>query len=78
MPESETPLGKYMYCIICSSEPRQFTTRGIGERGDIVHTVPFMNLAAVVSDSPTVEYESSRRNIQPFVAASSLAFSTAS
>jgi hypothetical protein len=63
MPESETPLGKYMYCIICSSEPRQFTTRGIGERGDIVHTVPFMNLAAVVSDSPIVEYESSRRNM---------------
>lgn len=63
MPEPKTPLGKYMYCIICSSEPRQFTTRGIGERGDIVHTVPFMNLAAVVSDSPIVEYESSRRNM---------------
>lgn len=63
MPESETPLGKYMYCIIRSAEPRQFATRGIGERGDIVHTVPFMNLAAVVSDSPIVEYESSRRNM---------------
>lgn len=63
MPESETPLGKYMYCIIRSAEPRQFATRGIGERGDIVHTVPFMDLAAVVSDSPIVEYESSRRNM---------------
>ena len=63
MPEPKTPTGKYMYCIIRSPEPRQFATRGIGERGDIVHTVPFMNLAAVVSDSPIVEYESSRRNM---------------
>lgn len=63
MPEAETSEGKYMYCIIRSSEPRQFTTLGIGERGDIVHTVHFMSLAAVVSDSPVVEYESSRRNM---------------
>jgi hypothetical protein len=63
MPEPETPLGKYMYCIIRSPEPCQFTTLGIGERGDIVHTVHFMDLAAVVSDSPVIEYESSRRNM---------------
>ena len=63
MLEPETPIGKYMYCIIRSSEPRQFTTLGIGERGDIVHTVHFMSLAAVVSDSPIVEYETSRRNM---------------
>jgi hypothetical protein len=63
MPEPETPMGKYMYCIIRCSEPRQFTTLGIGERGDIVHTVHFEDLAAVVSDSPTIEYESRRRNM---------------
>jgi len=63
MPEPETPEGKYVYCIIRSLEPRQFTTLGIGERGDIVHTVHFVSLAAVVSDSPIVEYESSRRNM---------------
>jgi hypothetical protein len=63
MPEPETPEGKYMYCIIRSAEPRQFTTLGIGERGDVVHTVHFMSLAAVVSDSPVIEYESSRRNM---------------
>lgn len=61
MPESET--SKYMYCIIRSPEPREFTTRGIGERGDIVRTVHFRDLAAVVSDSPIVEYERSRRNM---------------
>ncbi|MBU0703245.1 MAG: GvpL/GvpF family gas vesicle protein [Chloroflexi bacterium] len=63
MPEAETPDGKYIYCIIRSTQPRQFTTRGIGERGDIVHTVHFVSLAAVVSDSPVVEYEGSRRNM---------------
>lgn len=63
MPESETPEGKYMYCIIRSSEPRQFATLGIGERGDVVHTVHFEDLAAVVSDSPVVDYDQSRRNM---------------
>jgi hypothetical protein len=52
-----------MYCVIRCPEPRQFTTRGIGERGDVVHTVSFMSLAAVVSDSPVIEYDSSRRNM---------------
>jgi hypothetical protein len=35
----------------------------MGERGDVVHTVHFRDLAAVVSDSPVVEYERSRRNL---------------
>lgn len=63
MPERETATGKYMYCIIRCPEPRQFATRGMGERGDIVHTVRFEDLAAVVSDSPVAEYESNRRNM---------------
>jgi len=63
MPEQETPMGKYMYCILRSTEPRQFKTRGIGELGDGVCTVGFMGLAAAVSDSPIVEYESTRRNM---------------
>lgn len=63
MSEREKSTGKYMYCIIRCPEPRQFTTRGIGERGDIVHTIPFEELSAVVSDSPIIEYESDRRNM---------------
>jgi hypothetical protein len=63
MPEEENSVGKYMYCIIRSLEPRQFANLGIGERGDVVHTVHYRNLAAVVSDSAIVEYESSRRNM---------------
>ncbi len=61
MPESGT--GKYMYCIIRCPEPHQFTNLGIGERGDVVHTVHFEDLAVVASDSPVVEYDSSRRNM---------------
>jgi len=63
MSEPEAPMGKYIYCIIRSPEPRQFTNLGIGERGDIVHAVHFRDLAAVVSDSPVVEYERTRRNM---------------
>jgi hypothetical protein len=63
MPEPKPPEGEYMYCIIRCSEPRQFTTLGIGERGDIVHTTHFKDLAVVVSDSPMIEYESRRRNM---------------
>ncbi|MBI4770537.1 MAG: GvpL/GvpF family gas vesicle protein [Chloroflexi bacterium] len=63
MPKPETPPGKYLYCIMRSPAPREFTTLGVGERGDPVHTVHFRELAAAVSDSPVVEYESSRRNM---------------
>lgn len=60
---SENAEGKYVYCIIRSSEPREFSTLGIGERGDVVHAVTHHDLAAVVSDSPIIEYENTRRNM---------------
>jgi hypothetical protein len=63
MPEAETRMGKYVYCIARCSEPHHFVNRGIGERGDAVETIHFRELAAVVSDSPVIEYESSRRNM---------------
>lgn len=61
--EPETPTGKYLYCIIRCPEPRQFSSLGIGERGDVVHTVHFKDLAVVASDSPVIQYESRRRNM---------------
>src|SRR5499426_4302235 len=63
MKDTEQAEGQYLYAIIACAEPREFTTRGIGERGDIVHTVSYRRLAAVVSNSPNVEYENSRRNM---------------
>jgi hypothetical protein len=69
MPKPDTRTGKYMYCLIRSPQFSEgapalsFTTLGMGERGDLVYTVTFMNLAVVVSDTPIVEYEESRRNM---------------
>ena len=54
---------KYLYAIIGCSEPRAFQARGIGERGDPVHTINHGRLAAVVSDSACAEYDNSRRNM---------------
>jgi hypothetical protein len=54
---------KYLYCIIHSARPCQFTTLGIGERGDIVNTVHHSGMAGVVSDTSATEYDESRRNM---------------
>lgn len=59
----DNSVGKYMYCIIRTPSPCQFSILGIGEQGDRVHTLHFRDLAAVVSDSPVMEYEPSRRNM---------------
>lgn len=63
MKENEPSEGQYLYAIVACPEPREFKTRGIGERGDVVHTINYRRIAAVVSNSPIVEYESSRRNM---------------
>lgn len=54
--------GKYIYCIIEDREERDFGPVGIGGRGDRVHSVVFEDVAAVVSDSPIVDYSISREN----------------
>jgi len=46
----------YIYGVIASGETMSFGPIGIGERGDEVHTVPYRDLAAVVSDCPAVDY----------------------
>ncbi|TCT02264.1 GvpL/GvpF family gas vesicle protein [Aquabacter spiritensis] len=55
--------GKYLYCLIDAPAPDTFASPGIGGRGDVVHTITVGRLAAVVSDSPRIEYENSRRNM---------------
>jgi hypothetical protein len=60
--------GKYFYCILRSAEPLELNTRGIGERGDKVYTINYKDIAAVVSDSPAIEYDSSRRNMMAHTA----------
>jgi hypothetical protein len=56
-------MGKYLYCIIPCQEVRNFDTIAIGSKDNVVHTVPHNGLAAVVSDSPAKQYESTRQNM---------------
>jgi hypothetical protein len=60
---NNTADGCYVYGIISAREPQHFAARGIGERGDIVYTLHAGELAAVVSASPLMEYESTRRTM---------------
>ena len=48
--------GKYIYCIINGDEGRNFGPIGIGKRGDIVSTIGFNDVSAVISSSPVTRY----------------------
>jgi len=55
---------KYLYCIIKCARKRHFSgVQAIGDRGDRVYTVVFRDLAAVVSDSPDMKYDTTRANM---------------
>ncbi len=63
--ESKAALcGKYLYCIIRCSDERIFNdVVAIGNPRIPVRTVHYDTLAAVVSDSPSEKYESTRSNL---------------
>jgi hypothetical protein len=48
--------GKYIYCIINGNEGRNFGSVGIGKRGDVVSTIGFQDISAVISSSPITQY----------------------
>jgi len=54
--------GQYIYGVIADNQKREFGPMGIGERGDVVYTLPYQNLAAIVSHSPIIKYPVSREN----------------
>src|SRR5579885_3626668 len=56
-------LGKYVYCVIRSTEPLQFGKIGIGAKPTEVRTVNFKDIAAVVSDTPLRAYDATRENV---------------
>jgi len=62
-PTADPDAPHYLYCILRGDEPLSFDTRGMGERGDAVVSVPVDGLAAVVSASPALEYDNTRRNM---------------
>lgn len=63
MIDTDVLTGKYLYAIVRCADRRVIAARGIHDRGARVYTVPYQGLAAVVSDSPCEEYDSSRRNM---------------
>jgi hypothetical protein len=55
--------GKYVYCIIQTTDPLRFGPIGIGSEPAEVHTVNFRDIAAVVSDTPLEVYDPTRENV---------------
>ncbi|HEX4960259.1 MAG TPA: GvpL/GvpF family gas vesicle protein [Thermoanaerobaculia bacterium] len=55
--------GKYVYCIIQTTDPRRFGPIGIGSDPAEVHTVSYQDIAAVVSDTPLEVYDPTRENV---------------
>jgi len=57
------PRGKYVYCVIRTAKPLEFGPIGIGPEPATVHTVPYRDLAAVVSDIPIAVLDPTRENV---------------
>jgi hypothetical protein len=55
--------GKYVYCIIESSDSLKFGPIGIGADPSEVYSVHYKNLGAVVSDAPLEVLDSTRENV---------------
>ena len=70
MPDPRDPKDQYLYvyCVIRCADDPEFTSLGMGERGDAVYTVHQGDLAAVVSDSLSDAYEARRRNMMAHTA----------
>ncbi|GHO93520.1 protein gvpF [Reticulibacter mediterranei] len=54
--------GYYLYGILASSDRQEFGPIGIGGREDVVYTLPYQDIAAIVSRSPIVKYPVTREN----------------
>lgn len=54
--------GVYVYCIIELDQVRTFGKIGIGGHGAEVYTLPYQDLAAVVSRTPLIVYDPTREN----------------
>jgi hypothetical protein len=61
--ESSPDSGKYVYCIIQTTESLRFGPIGIGSEPADVHTVSYKDIAAVVSDTPLEVYDPTRENV---------------
>jgi hypothetical protein len=66
--ERKSEEGRYIYCMIDFKEKdpeRNFGPLGIGERGDLLRSLNYKDVAAVISNSPIKKYPVSRENCLP-------------
>ena len=56
--------GKYVYCIIKTTDEREIGPIGIGDGTNRAYTVPYRDLAAVVSDTPTAAARGRRAHLR--------------
>jgi Gas vesicle synthesis protein GvpL/GvpF len=55
--------GRYVYCIIRSTQPLKFGAIGMDETWPDVYTINYKDMAAVVSDVPIAPLDSTRENV---------------
>jgi len=55
--------GNYIYCVIGADEARNFGPIGVGGKSDIVSTIGYQGIGAVISNYPTTKYELSKENL---------------
>jgi hypothetical protein len=55
--------GRYVYCIIRSTQPLKFGAIGMDEQWPEVYTINYKDMAAVVSDVPIAPLDSTRENV---------------
>jgi hypothetical protein len=60
--KSREEKGKYFYCVIPYNKEKSFGS--IGMNNEEVYTIPYRDIAAVVSDSPMMDYEINEDNIR--------------
>ena len=62
--EIDTPKeGKYIYGIIRHSGPLDYGPMGMGKRYDMVYSINYKDISAIVSNSPIIIYEARRVNM---------------
>jgi hypothetical protein len=55
--------GRYVYCIIRSTDPLKFGAIGMDEQWPDVYTINYKDMAAIVSDVPIAPLDSTRENV---------------
>lgn len=53
---------RYFYGVMATQQRQELGPIGIGGRGDMVYTLPYKDIAAIISPSPITKYEVSREN----------------